>query len=100
MVKHLERNFAGRTLKLEAGRLAKQAAGSCLLQFGETVVLAAVTVSDNVSTLPFFSLTVEYREKAHAAGKIPGGFLELEGRPPGEEILSGPVIDRPVRPLF
>src|SRR5436309_55473 len=100
MVKHVERNFAGRTLRLEAGRLAKQAAGSCLLQFGETVVLAAVTVSDNVSTLPFFPLTVEYREKAYAAGKIPGGFLKREGRPSDEEILAARVIDRSVRPLF
>src|SRR6266478_5295349 len=100
MVKHVERNFAGRALKLEAGRLAKQAAGSCLLQFGETVVLAAVTVSDNVSTLPFFPLTVEYREKSYAAGKIPGGFLKREGRPSDEEILSARVTDRSVRPLF
>src|SRR6267154_350780 len=100
MVKHVERNFAGRALKLEAGRLAKQAAGSCLVQFGETVVLAAVTVSDNVSTLPFFPLTVEYREQAYAAGKIPGGFLKREGRPQDEEILSARVIDRSVRPLF
>src|SRR5881392_1905894 len=100
MVKHVERNFAGRALKLEAGRLAKQAAGSCLVQFGETVVLAAVTVSDNVSTLPFFPLTVEYREKAYAAGKIPGGFLKREGRPSDEEVTSARVIDRSVRPLF
>src|SRR5438445_652634 len=100
MVKHVERNFAGRTLRLEAGRLAKQAAGSCLLQFGETVVLAAVPVSDNVSTLPFFPLTVEYREKAYAAGKIPGGFLKREGRPSDEEILSARVTDRSIRPLF
>src|SRR5438034_2171086 len=84
MVKHVEREFAGRVLKLEAGRLAKQAAGSCLLQFGETVVLATVTVSDSVSTLPFFPLTVEYREKSYAAGKIPGGFLKREGRPSDE----------------
>src|SRR5881394_456661 len=100
MVKHVERNFAGRALKLEAGRLAKQAAGSCLLQFGETVVLAAVTVSDNVSTLPFFPLTVEYREKSYAAGKIPGGFLKREGRPQDEEILAARIIDRTLRPLF
>src|SRR5437667_5770663 len=100
MVKHVERNFAGRALKLEAGRLAKQAAGSCLLQFGETVVLANVTVSDNVSTLPFFPLTVEYREKAYAAGKIPGGFLKREGRPSDEEVLAARVIDRSVRRLF
>src|SRR5436189_517252 len=100
MVKHVERTFAGRALKLEAGRLAKQAAGSCLLQFGETVVLAAVTVSDNIANLPYFPLTVEYREKAYAAGKIPGGFLKREGRPSDEEITSARVIDRSVRPLF
>jgi len=99
-VKHVQRDFAGRTLRLEAGRLAKQAAGSCLVQFGETVVLAAVTVSDQVSTLPFFPLTVEYREKSYAAGKIPGGFLKREGRPSDEEILAARVTDRSVRPLF
>src|SRR5690348_10265397 len=100
MVKHVEKQFAGRTLRMESGRLAKQAAGSCLMQFGETVVLATVTVSDNVSTLPFFPLTVEYREKSYAAGKIPGGFLKREGRPSDEEILSARVIDRSLRPLF
>src|SRR5919198_1300898 len=100
MVKHVERNFAGRPLKLEAGRLAKQAAGSCLVQFGETVVLATVTVSDNLSNLPFFPLTVEYREKTYAAGKIPGGFLKREGRPSDDEILAGRIIDRSIRPLF
>src|SRR5438874_13340118 len=100
MVKHVERNFAGRALKLEAGRWAKQSAGSCLLQFGETVVLATVTVSDNVSTLPFFPIQAEYREKSYAAGKIPGGFLKREGRPSDEEILSARVIDRTIRPLF
>src|SRR2546429_799607 len=100
MVKHVDRTFAGRPLKLESGRLAKQAAGACLLQFGETVVLATATVSDNISTLPFFPLTVEYREKAYAAGKIPGGFLKREGRPSDEEILSARVTDRSIRPLF
>jgi polyribonucleotide nucleotidyltransferase len=99
-VKRVETNFAGRTLKIESGRLAKQAAGSCLVQFGETVVLAAVTVSENLSNLPYFPLTVEYREKAYAAGKIPGGFLKREGRPSDEEITSARVIDRSVRPLF
>src|SRR5216684_2033621 len=100
MVKHVEKNFAGRTLKIESGRLAKQAAGSCLLQFGETVVLAAVTVSENVANLPYFPLTVEYREKAYAAGKIPGGFLKREGRPSDKEVLAARVIDRSIRPLF
>src|SRR5437667_229762 len=78
MVKHVERNFAGRTLKLEAGRLAKQAAGSCLLQFGETVVLATVTVSDKVSTPPFIPLTGEYLEKSYAAvrvGRVEGAWI-------------------------
>jgi polyribonucleotide nucleotidyltransferase len=99
-VKHVERDFAGRPLRLEAGRLAKQAAGSCLMQFGDTVVIAAVTVSDQVANLPYFPLTVEYREKSYAAGKIPGGFLKREGRPSDEEILSARVIDRSLRPLF
>src|SRR5437588_7366801 len=100
MVKHVDRTFAGRPLKLESGRLAKQAAGACLLQFGETVVPATATLADNISTLPFFPLTVEYREKAYAAGKIPGGFLKREGRPSDEEILSARVTDRSIRPLF
>src|SRR2546428_2108652 len=100
MVNHVERTFAGRALKLEAGRLAKQAAGSCLIQVGDTVVLPTVTVSDNISTLPFFPLTVEYREKAYAAGKIPGGLLKREGRPSDEERLAGRGVDRSVRPLF
>ena len=99
-MKRVETNFAGRTLKIESGRLAKQAAGSCLVQFGETAVLAAVTVSENVANLPYFPLTVEYREKAYAAGKIPGGFLKREGRPSDEEVTSARVIDRGVRPLF
>jgi polyribonucleotide nucleotidyltransferase len=99
-VKHVETTFAGRALRIETGRLARQAAGSCLLQFGETAVLATVTVSDNVANLPYFPLTVEYREKAYAAGKIPGGFLKREGRPSDEEITSARVIDRSVRPLF
>jgi polyribonucleotide nucleotidyltransferase len=100
VVKHVDRTFAGRALRLEAGRLARQAAGSCLLQFGETVVLATVTVSDSIANLPYFPLTVEYREKSYAAGKIPGGFLKREGRPSDEEIISARVIDRSIRPLF
>ncbi len=92
--------FAGRRLVIETGRLAKQAAGSAVVQFGDTLVLAAVTVSPNISTLPFFPLTVEYREKTYAAGKIPGGFLKREGRPSDKEILASRLIDRSVRPLF
>ena len=96
----IETDFAGRKLVLETGRMAKQASGSVLVQFGDTMVLAAVTVSPNISSLPFFPLTVEYREKTYAAGKIPGGFLKREGRPSDKEILACRLIDRSIRPLF
>src|SRR5450756_3058197 len=100
MMHRIERTFAGRPFVLETGRMAKQAAGSALVSFGETMVLASVVVSDKVSTLPFFPLTVEYKEKTYAAGKIPGGFIKREGRPRDEEILSCRIIDRSIRPLF
>src|SRR5215203_3238591 len=100
MMHRIERTFAGRQLVIETGRMAKQAAGSAVVQFGETMVLAAVTVSDNQSTLPFFPLTVEYKEKTYAAGKIPGGFIKREGRPADHEILACRIIDRSIRPLF
>jgi polyribonucleotide nucleotidyltransferase len=99
-MQRIERTFAGRRLVIETGRMAKQAAGSALVQFGETVVLAAVTVSDNESPLSFFPLLVEYRDKAYAAGKIPGGFIKREGRPSDAEILKARIIDRSIRPLF
>jgi polyribonucleotide nucleotidyltransferase len=100
MIQRLERQFAGRTLSLEVGRMAKLAHGSCLVQYGDTVVLCAVTVRDGPTHLPFFPLTIEYREKSYAAGKIPGGFFKREGRPGEKEILSARQIDRPIRPLF
>jgi polyribonucleotide nucleotidyltransferase len=96
----IETQFAGRPLIIETGRWAKLAAGSAVLRFGDTMVLAAVTVSPNISALPFFPLTVEYREKTYAAGKIPGGFLKREGRPSDKEILASRLIDRSIRPLF
>ncbi len=99
-VHRIETQFAGRPLVLETGRLAKQAAGSAYLQFGDTVVIAAITLSPNQSSLPFFPLTVEYRERTYAAGKFPGGFLKREGRPSDKEILAARGIDRSVRPLF
>jgi polyribonucleotide nucleotidyltransferase len=99
-MKRVEREFAGRTLILETGRMAKQAHGSCLIQYGESVVLCAATVQDRPTHLPFFPLTIEYREKSFAAGKIPGGFFKREGRPGEKEILSARQIDRPLRPLF
>ena len=100
MMQRVERELAGRRLVIETGRMAKQAAGSAVVQYGETMVLAAVTVSETQSTLPFFPLTVEYREKTYAAGKIPGGFIKREGRPSDAEILSARIIDRSIRPLF
>ena len=100
MVKRLEQIVGGRALRLETGRLAKQAAGSAIVQYGETMILAAVTVSDQPSNLPFFPLTVEYREKSYAAGKIPGGFIKREGRPSDDEILAARLTDRSIRPLF
>src|SRR5512142_2345893 len=100
MMQRVEKTFAGRKLVIETGRMAKQAAGSALVQFGETIVLAAVTVSDNQSPLPFFPLTVEYRERTYSAGKIPGGYIKREGRPSDSEILSARIVDRSIRPLF
>src|ERR687883_607368 len=100
MKQRVEKTFAGRKLVIETGGMAKQAAGSALVQFGDTMVLAAVSVSENLSPLPFFPLTVEYREKSYAAGKIPGGFIKREGRPADDEILSARIIDRSIRPLF
>ncbi|HEX5408906.1 MAG TPA: polyribonucleotide nucleotidyltransferase [Gemmatimonadaceae bacterium] len=100
MMQRVEKEFAGRKLVIETGKMAKQAAGAALVQFGETMVLAAVTVSDTQSPLPFFPLTVEYKERSYAAGKIPGGFIKREGRPRDEEILSARIIDRSIRPLF
>ena len=100
MTKRIERQFAGRTLSLEIGHMAKLAAGSCYVQFGETAILAAATVQDSPTKLPFFPLTIEYREKTYAAGKIPGGFFKREGRPGEKEILASRLTDRPLRPMF
>ena len=100
MTKRIEHQFAGRTLSLEIGHVAKLAAGSCMVQYGDTVVLCTATVRDTPTHLPFFPLTVEYREKSYAAGKIPGGFFKREGRPGEKEILAARLTDRSLRPLF
>ncbi len=96
----IERQFAGRPLIVETGKMARQADGSCTVQFGETVVLCTAVAQNNPTHLPFFPLTVEYRERTYAAGKIPGGFIKREGRPSDKEILAARLIDRPLRPLF
>tara|TARA_Y100000590_G_scaffold407397_1_gene497614 strand:+ start:316 stop:2436 length:2121 start_codon:yes stop_codon:yes gene_type:complete len=96
-----EIDWGGRKLKLETGRLARQADGSVLVTYGETVVLCtAVAQKSSKEGADFFPLTVNYQEKAFAAGKIPGGFFKREGRPGEKETLTSRLIDRPVRPLF
>src|SRR3954471_5353213 len=91
----------GRALTLETGRLAKQAHGSILVTYGDTMVLVtAVSSSEERPGLDFFPLTCEFVEKTYAAGKIPGGFFKREARQRDEEILTCRIMDRPLRPLF
>jgi polyribonucleotide nucleotidyltransferase len=90
----------GRKLTLETGRLAKQAHGSVLITYGETVVLVTAVCTDERPGLDFFPLTCEFVEKTYAAGRIPGGFFKREGRQREEEILACRIMDRPLRPLF
>ncbi len=93
--------WAGRTLTLETGRMARQADGAVLATYGETSVLAtAVAMKEAKPGMDFFPLTVNYQEKYFAAGKIPGGFFKREGRPTEKETLTSRLIDRPIRPLF
>ncbi len=92
--------LGGRTLVLETGRLAKQASGACLISFGDTVVLATAVIGRTEIDRDFLPLTVDYREKTYAAGRIPGGFFKREGRPTEKEILSSRLIDRSIRPFF
>jgi polyribonucleotide nucleotidyltransferase len=101
MIKKVELDFHGRPLSIEVGRLAKQADGAALVQYGETVVLVtAVAAKELKMEADFFPLTVDYQEKTFAAGKIPGGFFKREGRPSEKEILTCRIIDRSIRPLF
>jgi polyribonucleotide nucleotidyltransferase len=93
--------IGGRRLTFETGRVAKQADGSVLVRYGDTVVLATVVASRSaVEGQDFFPLSVDYRERAYAGGRIPGGFFKREGRPAEKEILTSRLIDRPLRPLF
>jgi polyribonucleotide nucleotidyltransferase len=89
-----------RTLSLETGRIAKQADGSVVVRMGDTMVLSTATLSDTVNESNFFPLTVDYREKFAAGGKVPGGFIKREGRPTDKETLTARLVDRAVRPLF
>ncbi len=97
----VEGEIAERLLIIETGNLAKQAAGSALVRYGETVVLATATVApEPKEEESFFPLTVDYRERTYAAGKIPGGFFKREGRPRENEVVTSRLVDRPLRPLF
>src|ERR1700740_3527994 len=88
-------------ITIETGKLAKQADGAVVIQMGETIVfVAAVAATKAKAGQDFFPLTVDYREKAAAAGKFPGGYFKREGRPTEKEILTSRIIDRPIRPLF
>ena len=96
-----ELDWGGRKLVLETGKIARQADGAVLISYGETIVLCtAVGVRTAKPGQDFFPLTVNYQEKAFAAGKIPGGFFKREGRPSEAEVLKSRLIDRPIRPLF
>lgn len=94
------REIGGKPLSIEVGRLANLSQGSCVVSLGETMVLAAVNAAKPRDGIDFFPMTVEYREKTYAAGKIPGGFFKREARPTTKEVLGCRMIDRPVRPLF
>jgi polyribonucleotide nucleotidyltransferase len=101
MIINKEKEIGGRKLSIEAGRMARQANGSVVIKYGDTMVLVTATASrEERDDVDFFPLSVEYQEKTYAAGKIPGGFFKREGRPTEKAILSARLIDRPIRPLF
>jgi len=101
MLSRKETELNGKVFAIETGRVARQADGACWVQFGDTIVLATVVGDPEAKPdVDFFPLTVDYREKAYAAGKIPGGFFKREGKPSENEILSARLIDRGIRPLF
>ncbi|CAH0346142.1 polyribonucleotide nucleotidyltransferase [Bacillus sp. CECT 9360] len=93
-------DWAGRSLTVEVGQLAKQANGAVLVRYGDSAVLSTATASKEPKPLSFFPLTVNYEERLYAVGKIPGGFIKREGRPSEKAILASRLIDRPIRPLF
>lgn len=96
--KHL---IAGKEIEISIGKVAEQANGSCLVTFGDTVILATATASSTPREgIDFFPLSVDYEEKYYAAGKIPGGFVKREGKPSEKAVLTSRLIDRPIRPLF
>src|SRR5688500_1420062 len=95
-----EVRIGSRTLTLETGKLAKQAHGAVVVRSGDTMVLVAASRAASPRDVDFLPLTVDYREYAYAAGRMPGGFFKREGKPPEKEVLTSRLIDRPIRPLF
>src|SRR2546426_2035930 len=90
-----------KTLRFETGKLAKQAHGSVIVRYGDSVVLVTACRAANAREgIDFLPLTVDYREYTYASGRIPGGFFKREGKPPEKEVLTSRLIDRPIRPLF
>ena len=100
MKRVFEYEFLGKKIVVETGELAKQANGSVLVRYEDTVILSTAVMSNNVSTADFFPLTILYQEKLYSVGKIPGGFIKREGRPSDSATLTARVIDRPIRPMF
>ena len=101
MIHRVEADVGGRTLSVECGKVAKQAHGAVTIRYGDTMVLVTACASEEPREgVNFLPLSVEYRERTYAAGRIPGGFFKREGRPSEKEILSARLIDRPIRPLF
>ncbi|HSE59045.1 MAG TPA: polyribonucleotide nucleotidyltransferase [Nitrospiraceae bacterium] len=101
MVHTVEVEVAGKRLRLETGRMAKQADGAVVATYGDSVILATAVAAQTVKPgVNFLPLTVDYQERAYAAGKIPGGYFKREGRPSEKEVLVSRLIDRPIRPLF
>ena len=101
MYKKFEMELAGRTLRVDVDRVAKQANGAVLMHYGDTTVLCTATASEKPRDgIDFFPLSVEYNERLYAVGKIPGGFNKREGKASENAILTCRVIDRPMRPLF
>ncbi len=98
--KVFELDFLGKKITIETGELAKQANGSVLVRYGDTVILTAAVMGHTPITQDFFPLTVLYQEKLYSVGKIPGGFIKREGRPTDQATLTARLIDRPIRPMF
>ena len=98
----LTTEIGGKTISIQANKLARQASGSVLVQYGETVVLVTVvSAHEGKASVDFLPLSVEYQEKIYAAGRIPGNYFRREiGRPSEKETLTARLIDRPIRPLF